>query len=84
MKNLMVSVLAMVKKMIRKSTIKRKILPNRFKKRRNILKRLPKRKILPNRFNKRQNILKRISNRGIKPLENNFSVKSAKKIIPLK
>ena len=71
MKNLMVSILAMVKKVI----TKRKILPNRFRNRQNIPKRVSIKKILPNRFKNRQNIPKGVSNRRIKSLENNFSVK---------
>ena len=67
MKNLMVSVLPMVKKMIAKKI--------------NQIKSTIKRKILPNRFKKKQNTPKRVSNRRIKSLENNFSVKATKKII---
>ena len=67
MKNLIVSVLPMVKKMITKKI--------------NQIKLTFKMKILSNRFKKRQNTSKRVSNRGIKSLENNFSVKATKKII---
>ena len=67
MKNLIVSVLPMVKKMITKKI--------------NQIKSTIKMKILPNRFKKRQNTSKRVFNRGIKSLENNFSVKATKKII---
>ena len=64
-----------------KSTIKRKILPNRFGKRQNIPKRVSNRQNIPKRVSIRQNIPKRVSDRGIKSLENNFSVKATKKII---
>ena len=66
MKNLMVSILPIVKKTTKKI---------------NKIKSTVKRKILPNRFKKRQNTSKRVSNRGIKSLENNFSVKATEKII---
>ena len=66
MKNLMVSILPIVKKTTKKI---------------NQIKSTVKRKILPNRFKKRQNTSKRVSNRRIKSLENYFSVKATKKII---
>ena len=67
MKNLMISLLPVVKNMVNKKI-------NRIKL--SIMK-----KISPNKFKKRQNTLKRVSNRGIKSLESNFSVKATKNII---
>ena len=67
MKNLMTSLLPMVKKIIsdKINQIKSGIMQ----------------KIRPNKTKKRRNTPKRVSNRGIKSLENNFSVKATKKII---
>ena len=69
MKNLMVNVLPIVKKVITKKI--------------NQIKSAIKSKVLPNRLKKRQNTPKRVSNRGIKPLENNFNVKATKNIISI-
>ena len=67
MKNLMTTLLPMVKKIIsdKINQIKSGIMQ----------------KIRPNKTKKRRNTPKRVSNRGIKSLENNFSVKATKKII---
>ena len=67
MKNLMTTLLPMVK-----NIISNKI--NQIKS--DIMQKIP-----PNKFKKRQNTSKRVSNRGIKSLENNFSVKAIKNII---
>ena len=74
MKNRIFSVLTVVKKVISdkinqiKSSIMKKIMPNKLKKRRNTLK-------------KRRNTPKRISNRTIKSLKNNSHVIPTKNII---
>ena len=67
MKNLITSLLPVVKKMINKKV--------------NQIKSSIMRKILPNKLKKRQNTSKRVSNRTIKSLENNFSVIVTKNII---
>ena len=67
MKNLMTTLLPMVKN----------IISNKI----NQIKSGIMQKIRPNKTKKRQNTLKRVSNRGIKSLENNFSVKATKNII---
>ena len=67
MKNLMTTLLPMVKKIISDKINQVKV---------GIM-----RKILPNKLKKRRNTLKRVFNRGIKSLENNFSVKVTKNII---
>ena len=67
MKNLITSLLLVVKKMINKKV--------------NQIKSGIMRKILPNKLKKRQNTSKRVSNRTIKSLENNFSVMVTKSII---
>ena len=67
MKNLITSLLPVVKKMINKKV--------------NQIKSGIMRKILPNKLKKRQNTSKRVSNRTIKYLENNFSVMVTKSII---
>ena len=66
-KNLMISLLPVVKNMVNKKI--------------NLIKSSIMKKIPPNKFKKRQNTLKRVSNRGIKSLENNFNVKATKNII---
>ena len=67
MKNLMTTLLPMVKKIIsdKINQIKSGIMQ----------------KIRPNKTKKRRNTPKRVSNRGIKSLENNFGVKATKNII---
>ena len=67
MKNLMTTVLPMVKNIISSKI--------------NQIKSGIMQKIRPNKTNKRRSIPKRVSNRGIKSLENNFSVKATKNII---
>ena len=67
MKNLMTSLLPVVKKMINKKI--------------NQMKSGIMRKILPNKLKKRRNTSKRVSNRTIKSLENNFGVMATKNII---
>ena len=64
MKNLMISLLPVVKNMVNKKI-------NQIKS--SITKKIP-----PNSFKKSQNTLKNVSNRGIKSLENNFIVKLLK------
>ena len=67
MKNLMTTLLPMLKKIIsdKINQIKSGIMQM----------------IQPNKTKKRRNTPKRVSNRGIKSLENNFSVKATKNII---
>ena len=67
MKNLMTTLLPIVKNIISKriNQIKSGIMQ----------------KIRPNKTKKRRNISKRVSNRGIKSLENNFIVKATKNTI---
>ena len=67
MKNLMITLLPMVKY----------IISNKI----NQIKSGIMQKIRPNKTKKRRNTPKRVSNRGIKSLENNFSVKATKNII---
>ena len=67
MKNLMTSLLPMVKKMINKKI--------------NQIKSGIMRKILPNGLKRIRNTPKRVSNRTIKSLENNFTVTATKNII---
>ena len=69
MKNLITSLLPVVKKMINKKV--------------NQIKSGIMRKILPNKLKKRQNTSKRVSNRTIKSLENNFSVMVTENIISI-
>ena len=67
MKNLMISLLPVVKKMINKKM--------------NQIKLGIMRKIMPNKLKKRRNTPKRISNRTLKSLENNSHVIATKNII---
>ena len=67
MKNLMTTLLPMVKN----------IISNKI----NQIKLGITQKIPPNKAKKRRNIFKKVSNRRIKSLENNFSVKATRKII---
>ena len=67
LKNLMTSLLPMVKRMINKKI--------------NQIKSGIMRKILPNKLKKRQNTPKKVSNRRTKSSENNFSVVATKNII---
>ena len=67
MKNLMTTILPMVKNIISNKINQIKL---------GIMQKIP-----PNKAKKRRNIFKKVSNRRIKSLENNFSVKATRKII---